>query len=119
MDPNWIMAIIAIAAIISPAIVSFIDNHFKYKSRQLELNYSKKQEALSNFVNTSLGSYNTNNFKDVINYNVAKNNLYIFFNYVPDRYLSNLETYNDKHELDKFKNTINLIIKELSKQIDK
>ena len=119
MDPNWIMAIIAISAILSPAIVSVIDNIFKYKSKQLELKYPNQRKALSNFVNLAMNTYNASHFGEVINYNIAKNDLYIYFNNVPDELLKKLEDYNDKELLSDYKNTINLIIKELSQQINK
>lgn len=119
MDPNWIMAIIAISAILSPALVSIIDNIFKYCSKKIEFKYPNQQKTLTNFVNKSMSCYNTNDFKKVTEYIIAKNDLYIYFNNVPYRYIKNLETYNEKHLLPKYKNTINLIIKELSQQINK
>lgn len=119
MDPNWIMAIIAISAIFSPAIVSIIDNICKYKSKQLELKYPNQRKVLSNFVNLAMNTYNANNFKEVVEYNIVKNDLYIYFNNVPDKLIKDLETYNEKHLLSNYKNTINQIIKELSQQIDK
>lgn len=119
MDPNWIMAIIAISAILSPIAVSIVDNIFKYQSKKLELKYPQQRQALSNFVNLAMNTYNATTFKEVVSYNIAKNDLYIYFNNVPDRLIKNLENYNEKHSLPDYKNTINLIIKELSQQIDK
>ena len=118
MDPNWIMAIIAISSILSPAIVSVIDNVFKYKFKKLELNYPNKRNALTNFVNQAMSVYNTENFIDVIKYNSAKNDLYIYFNNIPDKLIESLENYNKK-SLSDYKVTLTSIIKKLSQQIGK
>ena len=119
MDPNWIMAIIAIAAIISPSIVSIIDNFFKFKSKKLELSYPNQREALSSFMSESLLFYLDSTYTDMIKYNMAKNNLYIYFNNVNDKYFKDLDTYKDNSDLESYKNTVNKIVKELSQQIDK
>ena len=119
MDPNWIMAIIAISAIISPAIVSIIDNIFKYQSKKLEFKYPNQKNALTDFVNQSMSNYNANDFKKVTGYTIAKNNLYIYFDRVPYKLIEDLENYNEKQLLSDYKNTINLIVKELSQQINK
>ena len=119
MDPNWIMAIIALAAIISPAIVSIIDNIFKYKSKQLELSYPNKRKALNDFVSASLNVYIDSTYGDMVNYNIAKNNLYVYFDNVNDKYFEDLETYKSKKDLSNYKNVVNKVIKELSSQINK
>lgn len=119
MKPNWIMAIIALAAIISPAIVSVIDNIFKYKSKQLELSYPNKKIALSDFVSNALNVYIDSTYADMINYNIAKNNLYVYFSNINDKYFNDLETYKSKKDLDNYKNVVHKIVKDLSSQIDK
>ena len=119
MDPNWIMAIIALAAIFSPAIVSIIDNIFKYKSKQLELSYPNKRKALSDFVSASLNVYVDATYGDMVNYNIAKNNLYVYFDHINDKHFKDLEAYKSKKDLDNYKNVINTVDKELSSQINK
>lgn len=119
MDPNWIMAIIAISAIFSPAIVSILENIYTSKNKKLELKSPKQQEILSNFVEAALKKYNTCNFNDVIKFDVAKNNLYIYFQHVPSQYISNLETYNDNQQLDKYEECINLIVQSLAEEIER
>lgn len=118
MDPNWIMAIIAISAIFSPAIVSIIDNIFNYKSKKLELEYPNKRNSLTTFVDRAMRVYNTQSFKDVVNYHTAKNDLYIYFNNVPDKLIEKLENTN-KNSFSDYKLTLNSIIKKLSLQINK
>ena len=119
MDTNWIMAIIAIAAILSPAIVSIIDNIFKYQSKKLELSFPKQQEALSEFVTCAMAYYPSNLFANTIKYMTAKNNLYVYFSNVPTDELNNLETLLTSKQFDKYKDCIELIVKKLSQQIYK
>ena len=119
MDPNWIMAMIALAAIVSPAIVSVIDNIFKYKSNQLELSYPNKRKALSDFVSNALNVYLEPTYADMINYNIAKNNLYVYFDNINDKHFEDLEIYKSRKDLSNYKNVVDKIVKELSSQIDK
>ena len=119
MDPNWIMAIIALSAIFSPAIVSIIDNIFRYKSKQLELSYPNKRKALMDFVSNALNVYVDSNYRDMVNYNIARNNLYVYFNNVNDKHFEDLEIYKSKRDLTNYKKIVNIVIKELSVQIDK
>ncbi len=119
MDPNWIMAIIALAAIFSPAIVSIIDNVFKYKSKQLELSYPNKRKALSDFVSNALNVYASNNYDGIVNYNISRNNLYLYFDKVNDKYFEDLETFKSQRDLTNYKKVVNTIVKDLSSQIDK
>ncbi len=119
MDPNWIMAIIAISAILSPAVVAIIDNVFKHKSKKLELSYPNQRNALNNFVTECFMIYIDSTYADMVKYNIAKNNLYVHFNNVNDKYFSDLEEYKSKKDLENYKRTINTIIKDLSQQIDK
>lgn len=119
MDPNKIMAIIALSAILSPTAVSIIDNVFKHKSKKLELSTPNQREALSNFVTESLMVFIDSTYADMIRYNIAKNNLYVYFENVNDKYFEELEIFKDKQDLDNYKNVVNKIIKELSSQIEK
>lgn len=119
MDPNWIMAIIAISAIFFPAIVSIIDNIFKYKTRQLELNYPEKRKVLTNFVIEAINIFKESSYVEVSDYDIAKNNLYMYFNNVPDELIKNMENYNDGKITSRYTENLALIVKELSKQINK
>ena len=119
MDPNWIMAIIAISAILSPAVVSIIDNLFKYKSKKLELSYPNQRNALNDFVTECFMVFIDSTYTDIVKYNIAKNNLYTHFNNVNDKYFVDLESYKLKKDLENYRHTINKIVKDLSQQIDK
>ncbi len=44
VDPNVIICVIAVCAIISPAIVAIVNNHHSLKVRELELKNEKEKE---------------------------------------------------------------------------
>lgn len=119
MDPNWIMALIALSAIISPAIVSIIDNRFKYKSKELELSYPNKIQALTSFINIAMQYYVADYFNDTVNYETAKNNLYIYFDNVPTAKISKLKALRAEKKIDEYRETLNSIANVLSQQIHK
>lgn len=119
MDPNWIMAIIALAAVLSPAIVSIIDNVFKYKTKQLELDFPNKQKALSTFVEKAMYYYSTEFYKGAAEYIKAKNDLFIYFDISSQGLFKQLETYAKNQDFDKYKETINMIVERLSQQLKK
>ena len=118
MDPNWIMAIIAFCAIFSPAIVSIVDNKFKYKTKKLELDFPNKQKALSEFVNQSMNFYLAEFYNDTVEYIKAKNNLFIYFNIESSNLFTQLENYARDKDFENYKETINIIVKRLSEQLN-
>lgn len=123
MNPDWIMAIIALAAILSPAIVSIIDNIFKYRTRKLEILLPNQEKALNDFALNAIKFFRTrhyeNNESEILNYNVAKNNLYIYFKNINEEYFEELDSYQLNGNPFNFDKTLSLIIKELSQQIHK
>lgn len=119
MDPNWIMAIIAISAIFTPAIVAVIDNIFKYKTKQLELYFPNQQKALSNFVEKAMLFYIKQNFNYTIEYTEAKSNLFVYFNIDSDSLFKQLEQYEKEKDIINYKETIHMIVKRLSQQLKK
>ncbi len=119
MDPNWIIAIIAICAIFTPAIVSIIDNIFKYKSKKLEILYPYQHTALSTFISESLLYYLNSTYADMVKYEMAKNNLYVYFKNINNKYFEDLNTYKSELNIENYRKTVNIIIKDLSQQIGK
>ena len=75
MDSNVILALIALCAIVSPVIVSIVDNICKYNVKKIELKLPKQQEALSKFINIAMSHYCDTMFHEIVEYNSAKNNL--------------------------------------------
>lgn len=118
MDPNWIMAIIAISAIFSPALVSIIDNIFKYKSKKLELTFPKQREALNQFIHSAMEYYVGGSFTFTTKYISARNNLYAYFSNVPNKDIENLEILVNSRNLDEYKKCLNTIAIKLSQQIN-
>lgn len=119
MNPDWIMAIIALCAIFSPAIVSIVDNIFKYCTRKNEISIPNKQKALSEFVNQSMNFYLAEIYNDTVEYIKAKNNLFIYFNIESSNLFTQLENYAKNKDFDNYKETINMIVKRLSEQLNK
>lgn len=119
MSPDRIMALIAISAIFSPAIVSIVDNIFKYNIKKFELDIPNKQKALSEFVNQSMNFYLAEIYNDTVEYIKAKNNLFIYFNIQSSNLFTELENYAKNKDFDNYKETINMIVKKLSPQLNK
>lgn len=119
LDPNWIMAIIAISAIFTPAIVAVIDNIYKYKTKELELFFPNQQKALSNFVEKAMLFYIKQNFNYTIEYTEAKSNLFVYFNIDSDSLFKQLEQYEKEKDIINYKETIHMIVKRLSQQLKK
>lgn len=119
MDPNWIMAIIALSAIFSPAIVSIIENLFKYKTKELELSFPNKQKALSTFVEKAMQYFPSDSYGYTAAYVSAKNDLYIFFDISSDSLFKQLENAKNASNSKEYKETLNMIVKRLSQQLKK
>lgn len=116
---NWILAIIAISAIFSPVIVSIVDNIFKYKMKVFEVDNQNKEQSLAEFVNQAMNYYLANMYEDTVKYIKAKNNLFIYFNGVSNNLFEQLEQYAKNKDFDNYKETINIIVKRLSQQLNK
>ena len=119
MDSNVILALIALCAIVSPVIVSIVDNICKYNVKKIELKLPKQQEALSKFINIAMRHYCDTMFHEIVEYNSAKNNLYLFFNNVNEIDFDILEEHIKVKDLSAYKLAITEIAEKLSKQIDK
>ena len=55
----------------------------------------------------------------MIKYNIAKNNLYVYFKDVNDTYFEDLKTYKDKLDIDNYRKVVDTIVKDLSQQLNK
>lgn len=118
MDPNWIMAIIALAAIVSPVLSTYLSNKQQLKLKQLETIESSKYNVIEKFSKSLEDYYFHRTTNRQIEFESSIANLHIYFD-IPDYSL-----------FDKIKECINLndysktqyalaeIIKYLSKQIN-
>lgn len=114
-----ITAIIALTALISPIITAVINNKHDLKKRKMDIYYSQQCEALDEFIKATLNYYGDSNWGQMSKYTTALNNLYIYFNNLDSSLFSKLNDCREKKELIKYKATLNLIVKNLSKQISK
>ena len=111
---TWsITAIIAVASLISPIIVTFLNNRHNYKMKKLEIDSKVKQEILSKFTSTITREFNNNFIHN--DFQASLNMLYIYFD-VNDELINNIV--NKKHNnLNEFQKDVNKLMKSLSKQI--
>ncbi len=115
-----ITSIIALVALISPIITCVINNKYELKKRML-LNYAnEKRQALNNFISCTLDYYGDMcTYRQMSNYTTALNNLYLYFNSIDSSLLNKLEEFRKDKKLPEYKQTLNLIVIDLSKQISK
>lgn len=127
MDPNWIIAIIAFVAIISPVLTSIIDNIVKYKIKKLDMYEDAKRNALCNFINSAQSAIlNSEDSEIVLNYICSYDQLFIYFSEltiddIKPLDLSRTEA-NNNYSDEKFRkaNTeLTKLVEKLSKQIAK
>lgn len=118
VDPNWIMAIIAFCAVISPIITAIINNIYQANNKRLEMYELAKREALSEYIKALYTASSCNSPENISNYFICLNNLRLYF--------SNLNEldYNDLTDIDKdiyyqdYKShkTIELLAKQIKKK---
>ena len=115
-----ITAIIALIALVSPIITTLINNHYEFKNRKIDVYYSNQCKALDNFVKCTLNYYGeTLTWGEMSAYTTALNNLYIYFNNLDDSLFTQLDNARQKSNIKEYKQLLNIIVKELSKQISK
>lgn len=115
MDTDVILCIIALSAIISPVLVTFMNNSHDYAVRRLELITKNKQDILYNFSKAVNQDFKNND--NVLRLFQAINLLYIYFD-VNDKLLEEI-TDNCSKKQQPFDEDVINFIKDLSKQIDK
>lgn len=117
VDPNWIMAIIAFCAIISPIITAIIDNICKAKNQRLEIYELAKRQALSDYIESSHKVATTHTPENEAKFYIALNKLFLFFPDLPKddfRKLSEIYSDSEDQSLCSYE-----LIEKLSKQIKK
>lgn len=115
MDPNRILCIISLSAIISPVLVAFLNNWHDYLIKKLENITKVKQDVLSKFANVAFNNWSSDGFnKDFYN---ALNLLYIYFD-IDDELVSNIIENIPNNAVD-YQEELAKFMKSLSKQIDK
>lgn len=115
MDSNLIMAIIALAAIFSPLITCLINNYYQDKYQTTQNYELAKREALSKFIKSAFSYKNGNYVENSNEYNYALNNLYIYFENIPND-LYNLDVQNEMKFDKSFQNHIITLSKQIKKK---
>ena len=115
-----ITSIIALVALISPIITCVINNRYELK-KQMLLNFAnEKRQALNSFISCTLDYYGDMlTYQKMCNYTIAMNNLYLYFSPIDKALLEKLDQFRNDKNINKYKQTLNLIITDLSKQISK
>ena len=111
---TWtITAIIALVSLISPILVTILNNRHDYKVRRLE-NFSKlQQEILFNFSTSITKNFNSNSIHS--DFRKDLNLLNIYFD-VNEKLIEKIMKHEYK-DVNEFQDDVNKVMKSLSKQI--
>lgn len=109
-----ITGIIALIALISPIITSFIDNRYKLKRENIQNYELAKRLALENFIKCANNYIRQQTSLNTAQFDTSLNNLYLYFSKIPDS-IHTLKNTN----LNDFEKNLNKIVIQLSKQIKK
>ena len=120
MDPNWIMAIIAIVAVVSPVISTHINNKHQLKVEKLKLFEKRKYDAIENFTKSvEIYYHHRTNYEKQINFESSIANLYIYFS-IPDYSLfDKLKECIKDYSYNKTQFALSEIVRYLSQQMSK
>ncbi len=58
LDPNWIVAIIGVSAIIFPTISTWLNNYYQLKLKKIDMFEKCKYQAVENFTKSFENYYN-------------------------------------------------------------
>lgn len=84
MDPNWILAIIALCAIFSPIISTWLNNKYQLEFKQIELLEKSQHNALEFFIkSTEEFFYDKTSLDERVSFESSISNLFIYFS-IPD-----------------------------------
>lgn len=120
MDPNWIIAIIGISAIISPTISTWLNNRYQLKLKKIELFEKKKYESIENFTKSVELYYHHRTTTDArTNFESSVSNLFIYFSIYDYSLFDKLKECINSNNYDKTQFAISQIVKLLSSQINK
>lgn len=120
LNPDWIMAIIALVAIISPSITAWITNYYQLKLKKIELFERKKYESIEIFTNSvdKYYLYRTNGNAQ-INFEASISNLFIYFSIPNYSLFDKLKECIKSNDYSKTQFAVSEIVRFLSSQINK
>lgn len=79
IDPNWVMAIVAIIAIVSPIITAIINNLYQSWLRKIELYEIAKRQAFIEYISASVNVVASKTPENEIAFYKSLNSLYAYF----------------------------------------
>ena len=120
MDPNWIIAIIGFASIVSPIFSTYLNNNYQLKLRKLELFDKSRYEAVKDFTDAVEQYYHNRDYGDATaEFESSISNLFLYFS-IPDYSLFiKLKECIHNNDYEKTQFAVSEIVKFLSSQINK
>lgn len=119
MDPNWIIAIIAVITALTPSIASWQTNRYQLKLKKLELFEKRKYEAIEKFTEaTEIYYHNRTDKTSQINFEISISNLFIYFSISDYRIIDKLNECINSNDYNKTQFAISELIKLLSYQMN-
>lgn len=120
MDPNWIIAILGISAILSPTITTWLNNKHQLKLKQLEVFEKNKLESIEKFTKAVEYFYIHRTVNQArIDFEASVANLFIYFSIPNNSLFDDLRDNIDSNDYDETQFTINKIVRVLSSQLSK
>ena len=120
IDSNVIMAIIAVSAVISPTISTYLNNRHQLKIEKLKLFEKCKYDAIENFTKSVEFYYYQRTFNErKINFESSIANLYIYFSIPNYSLFDELKKCINKNDYAKTQFALSEIVRYLSQQINK
>lgn len=115
------LLIIAIISILSPIIVSIINNIYNYNVKKLDMYELQKREILQNFINVAIECFKyDNDWRQNKEFVKSLYSLQLYFKSADDKLIKEInqamENYSDKN---KFQTSFVIVISRLSKEIKK
>lgn len=127
IDPNVVLAIIAVIAVISPIATAIISNWHQTKIKKLDMYEDAKRKTLSDFIDSAQGTmFNPDDVEIMTEYLANFDKLFIYFSDISvetikpfDRARANLANNSSPENLQDANRKLSYLIFDLSKQIKK
>ncbi len=119
LDPNWIVAIIGISAIIFPTISTWLNNYYQLKLKKIDMFEKCKYQAVENFTKSFENYYNHETTRNKIEFESSIANLFIYFSIPNYKMFDKLKECIKENDYEKTQFALAEIVRYLSSQIDK
>lgn len=120
MDPNWIIAILGISAVLSPSLTTWLNNKHQLKLKQLEIFEKNKLEAIEKFTK-AVECYYTQRImtQALIDFESSIANLFIYFSIPNNSLFDDLRDNIASNDNEETQFTVSKIVRTLSSQLNK